>query len=61
MDYQSREIIKILRQHVHEICCHQYPGSDGNGNPLLVEVESEKCAAEPCAQINLHLGVKTRG
>ena len=55
VDAKTRNILTLLAQHVHEICCHQFDGSDETGNPVIGEVHFSECEAEPCNVINHNL------
>ena len=57
--YESKEILEnvlsIMRQHIHEICCHAFDGTDEYGRPQLGVIDSGECISEPCVEINAQL------
>lgn len=61
LDTKTRNVLEIVRQHIHEICCHAFDGSDGKGNPVLGVIDSGECISDPCVQITHQLKVMTVG
>lgn len=52
MDTKSRKLFLIMRQHIHEICCHAFDGTNSEGNPVLGVVNSAECLSDPCEEIS---------
>ena len=55
MDDKTKTVLTIMRQHIHEICCHAFDGTNEFGEPQLGVIDSGECISEPCVEINAQM------